>query len=199
MTVREVAEVTGAAYSTVAGYAQKAGWTENGRQTLLTENQVTLIVEAMRQQTSSGAKSNLLFQMEGVETTKSRALRVDLLHKQIEAELNAEITELKAENAALAPKAAYHDALVARDHLTNFRDTAKELDMKQTDFINALVERGYIYRDNHGDIKPYADKIEYFAIREWLKGEHAGTQTLVTAKGRERFFSVFRKQLAVVA
>jgi hypothetical protein len=43
MTLKEVSEVTGAAYSTVAAYAQKAGWTANGKQTLLNETQVTLI------------------------------------------------------------------------------------------------------------------------------------------------------------
>jgi len=37
MTLKEVAEATGAAYRTVAAYAQKAGWTENGKETLLTE------------------------------------------------------------------------------------------------------------------------------------------------------------------
>jgi hypothetical protein len=74
MTLKEVAEITGAAYSTVAAYAKKAGWTENGKRTLLNEAQVTVIVEAMKKPISSGAKSNLTFQMEGIDTTKSRAL-----------------------------------------------------------------------------------------------------------------------------
>ena len=42
MTLKEIAEKTGAAYSTVAAYAQKAGWTENGKQTLLDEREVGL-------------------------------------------------------------------------------------------------------------------------------------------------------------
>jgi hypothetical protein len=93
--------VTGAAYSTVATYAQKAGWTQNGKLTLLNEAQVTVIVEALKKPVSSGTKSNLLSEMEGIETTKSRALRIDLLHRQIEAEMQGEIDELKVENRSL--------------------------------------------------------------------------------------------------
>jgi hypothetical protein len=48
MTLRQIAEVTGASYRAVADYAQKAGWTENGKRTLLNEEQVTFILEAMR-------------------------------------------------------------------------------------------------------------------------------------------------------
>jgi hypothetical protein len=110
MTLRQVAQVTGAAYSTVAAYAQKAGWTENGKRTLLDEKQVTIILEAMKAPKSSGTKANLaaqtqgiettpvasgrksklLFETEGIDTARSRALRIDLLHRRIEAETQAE-------------------------------------------------------------------------------------------------------------
>jgi uncharacterized protein YjcR len=56
MTLKEVAEVTGASYSTVAAYAQKAGWTVNGKRTLLDEAQVTVIVEALKVSTGKGGK-----------------------------------------------------------------------------------------------------------------------------------------------
>ncbi|GHU27246.1 hypothetical protein FACS1894164_19310 [Spirochaetia bacterium] len=93
VTLESVANMTGAAYSTVASYAQKAGWTKDGKQTLLDENQVTIILEAMKR-----AKKNqhdLPSSVEAIHTSKSRALRIELLHKQIEAELNDEIAELK--------------------------------------------------------------------------------------------------------
>jgi phage antirepressor YoqD-like protein len=189
MTVREVAERVGVAYSTVAGYAQKAGWTENGKQTLLAENQVTLIVEAMKRGTNN--QHNLPSGLEGVETTKSRALRVDLLHKQIEAELNAEIAELRVLNAALTPKAAYHDALIAHDHLTNFRDTAKELGIPEKQFIQTLIDRGYIYRSIRGDIKPYHDKMKCFSMKDWESNGHTGARTLITVEGKKRFMALF--------
>lgn len=42
------------------------------------------------------------------------------------------------------PKADYFDNLVERNLLTNFRDTAKQIGIKQTDLINKLLENGYI-------------------------------------------------------
>ena len=99
MTLREVAEITGVAYSTVAAYAKKAGWTQNGKQTLLDEKQVTIILEAMK--CGNNNQHNLTSSIEGINTTQSRALRIDLLHKQIEAEMQAEIDELRIENKAL--------------------------------------------------------------------------------------------------
>lgn len=72
MTLKEIAEITGAAYRTIANYARKAGWTENGKTTHLTEAQVTMILEAIKKPVSSGAKSNLLNEIEGIATSQSR-------------------------------------------------------------------------------------------------------------------------------
>jgi hypothetical protein len=96
MTLQEIADVTGASYSTVAKYAQNAGWTKNGVHTLLDEKQVTAIVEAMKFPVSSGTKSNLLSELEGTETSESRALRIELLYRQIDIERQAEIKGLKS-------------------------------------------------------------------------------------------------------
>jgi hypothetical protein len=114
MTVKEVAGITGAAARTVAAYAQKAGWTQNGVQTLLDENQITLIAEAMKARETGGAfhkKENggtLHNLMQGFNTSKSRAIRMAVLAKKqqdlalaMQAELEAEIAELKTENKAL--------------------------------------------------------------------------------------------------
>ncbi|MDR1100387.1 MAG: hypothetical protein LBL28_07905 [Treponema sp.] len=54
MTLRQVAQATGASYSTVVAYAKKAGWTENGKLTLLTEEQVTMILEAIKRGHAGG-------------------------------------------------------------------------------------------------------------------------------------------------
>lgn len=90
--------------------------------------------------------------------------------------------------AIMQPKAEYFDALVNRNLLTNFRDTAKELRIKQTDFINWLLDKRYLYRDQKGRLKPYAQFVpELFQLKEWARGEKADVQTLVTPKGRETF------------
>lgn len=91
----------------------------------------------------------------------------------------------------LTPKADYFDALVDRNLLTNLRDTAKELGIKQKQFIKWLEEKRFIYRDMRNDIKPFAPYItgdkKYFEIKEWQAGYTSGTQTLVTPRGREAF------------
>ena len=100
---------------------------------------------------------------------------------------------LQAENEQMKPKAEYFDDLVDRNLLTNFRDTAKELHIKQKEFIAFLIERKYIYRDTHGKLKPSASSEGLFELKEYTKSNHSGTQTLVTPKGRETFRLLLRK------
>ena len=100
------------------------------------------------------------------------------------------IKELTAQNQIMQPKAEYFDELVARNLLTNFRETAKELGIKEKDFVGWLLEHKYIYRDQKNKLMPYAAKNSgLFEVKEG-KGRHndwAGTQTLITPKGRETF------------
>jgi phage antirepressor YoqD-like protein len=93
------------------------------------------------------------------------------------------------ERERLLPKAEYYDDMAERNHLTNFRDTAKELKMKESDFIDILDRTGYIYRDSKGKIKPYADHVpDLFEVKEFVaKNGFAANQTLITHKGREKF------------
>ena len=82
------------------------------------------------------------------------------------------------------------DELVDRNLLTNFRDTAKEIGIRERDFITALVERKYIYRTRDGKLMPYADRNDgLFEVKECFndKTNWRGVQTLVTPKGREKF------------
>lgn len=103
---------------------------------------------------------------------------------------DARIKELTAQNQIMQPKAEYFDELVARNLLTNFRETAKELGIKEKDFIGWLLDHKYVYRDQKNKLMPYAVKNNgLFEVKEG-KGRHndwAGTQTLITPKGRETF------------
>lgn len=105
-------------------------------------------------------------------------------------ELLGNVSELKVENQIMKPKADYFDELVERNLLTNFRDTAKQLGIKQRDFVNFLLEKKYLYRDKSGKLLPYADKNNgLFELKECFNDatNWAGTQTLITPKGRETF------------
>ena len=103
---------------------------------------------------------------------------------------DARIANLTVQNQIMAPKADYFDELVERNTLTNFRETANQLGIPQKKFIDFLLERKYLYRDKRGKLMPYADKNDgLFEIKECFndKTKWAGTQTLVTPKGRETF------------
>ena len=121
------------------------------------------------------------------EMVMSRAIKMaDITIKN----LKIENEKLLAVNTNMQPKAEYFDELVDRNLLTSFRDTAKELKVKEKAFIKFLLNMEYIYRDKKQKLKPYAAKNNgLFEIKE-VKNEKtgwAGTQTLITPKGRETF------------
>lgn len=106
------------------------------------------------------------------------------------SEREARISELTVENQRLLPRAEYFDQLVDRNLLTNFRDTAKQLKIKEKAFIAFLTEHKYLYRDRNGKLMPYADKNQgLFEVKECFneKTQWSGTQTLITPRGRETF------------
>ena len=113
--------------------------------------------------------------------------------------LQIQVSTLQVDNEIMKPKADYFDELVDRNTLTNFRETAKQLDVKEKVFINFLLDHKYIYRDKKGKIMPYAEKNNgLFEIKETFneKTNWSGTQTLVTPKGRETFRLLLLKAIA---
>ena len=121
------------------------------------------------------------------EKVMARALQI--AEKKIST-LTADLSRATVQNTTLAPKADYFDELVERNTLTNFRETAKQLGVKQKAFISFLMERKFLYRDKRGKLLPYADKNDgLFEVKECFNNatKWAGTQTLVTPKGRETF------------
>lgn len=113
--------------------------------------------------------------------------------------LQIQVSTLQVDNEIMKPKADYFDELVDRHTLTSFRETAKQLDVKEKVFINFLLEHKYIYRDKKGKIMPYAEKNNgLFEIKETFneKTNWSGTQTLVTPKGRETFRLLLLKAIA---
>ncbi|WP_373181236.1 antA/AntB antirepressor family protein [Clostridium butyricum] len=121
------------------------------------------------------------------EMVMSRALKMAdrTIHK-----LQIENSKLILSNSIMQPKAEYFDKLVDRNLLTNFRDTAKELGVKQNVFINYLLSEKFVYRDGKSKLKPYSDKNNgLFEIKEAKndKTGWSGVQTLITPKGRETF------------
>ena len=121
------------------------------------------------------------------EMIMSRALK--MAENQI-CKLQAVNSELTVKNQILQPKADFFDELIDRHLLTSFRETAKELNIKEKKFINFLIDKKYIYRDKKGKLMPYSSKNNgLFELKETFneKTQWSGTQTLITPKGRETF------------
>ncbi len=86
------------------------------------------------------------------------------------------------------PKVHYFDAFVDTGETTNIRNTAKELEIPQNQFVAYLLKHQILYRDSRGILLPYAEytKNGWFVIRDFYP--MAGTvlqQTLFTSKGKE--------------
>lgn len=114
--------------------------------------------------------------------------------EQIIHNLEAEKSVLSVENLVMKPKADYFDELVDRNLLTSFRETAKQLKVKERKFIDFLLEKKYIYRNKKGKLMPFANKNDgLFEVKETFneKTQWSGTQTLITPKGRETFRLLF--------
>ena len=111
--------------------------------------------------------------------------------------LEAVNSSLVVQNQIMAPKADYFDELVDRNLLTNFRETAKQLEVPPKKFVAFLLDRKYVYRDKRGQLMRYAQHVEngLFQIKESVneKTQWSGTQTLITPKGRETFRLLYLK------
>lgn len=106
-----------------------------------------------------------------------------LLANHVMDEKNQKIKELET-------KAQYYDHLVDKNLLTNFRNTAKQLNIPQKGFIDFLLDNGFLYRDRYQRLLPYSRKNKgYFEVKEWISadGRLVGIQTMITPKGRNYF------------
>lgn len=106
-------------------------------------------------------------------------------HLAIIKEKNAKIKEME-------PKAGYFDDLVDRKLHTNVRDTAKELGMKQKQFVKWLIDHEYVYRDAGKNLRPYSQYVgedNLFVLKDAKShfNDWAGIQMLITVRGKETF------------
>ena len=103
----------------------------------------------------------------------------------------AKNAQLTVSNQIMQPKADYFDMLVDRNLLTGIRDTAKELGVRQNDFVRFLLDKGYLFRTKKGKLRPYATYVDsgLFEMKEFVndKTGYTDTQTMITPKGKETF------------
>jgi len=130
--------------------------------------------------------------IEGQETMSAEELMAKALvvAQQTLAAREARISQLTVQNTIMQPKAEYFDQLVERNTLTNFRETAKELNIPPRQFVQFLLDKKYLYRDKKGKLLPFENRNDgLFEVKECVneKTQWSGTQTLITPKGRETF------------
>lgn len=124
--------------------------------------------------------------------TYLEALKALVASEEEKERLRLESKKKDEDIERMKPKEGYFDDLVDRGLLTNFRDTAKELDLGQKEFINYLLRDGFLYRAKgfRKQLKPTAEYAkDLFAIKDCKSGVNfwAGNQTMITLKGKETF------------
>jgi len=106
---------------------------------------------------------------------------------------------LATENKVLKPKADYFDDVISRNALSGIRETAKALKIPQNQFVKLLIDNHYLYRDGCGKLQPYSRFVpSLFELKDCVSANQfwAGTQTMITAKGRMTFYKLCQKAIA---
>ncbi len=213
MTSREIAEVTGkehknvlaairlmeGAWGKVTGLSFKLSeYTDSTGRKLpmyeLTKTECLYIATKFNDE----ARAKLVIRWEELET-KERQNVPALPQTYLEALKALVLSEeqkqvLALENESMKPKADYFDTLVERGSNLNLRDTAKMIGVSERFFIEYLLLNGYLYRDAKRKLKPIAKYVgKYFVLKEWVRGENTGSQTLVTVEGKDRFYKLINK------
>lgn len=161
-----------------------------------TDHQLTIPMAkelCMLQRTEKGKQMRQYFiaveeQWNSPDAIMARALQLSNAKLK---QLQVTVSELTVENQIMKPKAEYFDDLVDRNLLTGIRETAKEFQIKQKDFVTFLMDKKYLYRDKKGKLMPYAKPLQdgLFELKETKNDATAwsGSQTMITPKGRETF------------
>lgn len=168
----------------------------NGGKQTRTDHQITIPMAkelCMLQRTDKGKQMRQYFiaveeQWNSPDAIMARALQLSNAKLK---QLQITVSTLTVENQIMKPKADYFDDLVDRNLLTGIRETAKEFQIKQKDFVTFLMDKKYLYRDKKGKLMPYAKPLQdgLFELKETKNDATAwsGSQTMITPKGRETF------------
>lgn len=109
------------------------------------------------------------------------------LQKRLDAYKDRRIAELTAENERIKPKEIVYDDFLSRDKFCNFRDGANYLGISQSEFMDILKSK-YIYKNNIGEYRAYAEYTDYFTLRPFARGtERTGQQLMLNLQGLEYF------------
>ena len=199
LTTRQVAEQLGTSPKVVLDNAKKClsgKIIQNGKPTYWTPEEVTIIIERMKQ--SKPNQNGFTASVKGVSTELTPALKIkkalELMQegyeemerlRTVNQTLVQENMKLEDEKAALIPRAEAYSQFLDRSQSINLRDAAQYLGVTQTELMSALKAR-YIYRARDG-YRAYSEYSCYFTLRPWTNGDRSGQQLLMTSKGLDFF------------
>ena len=107
------------------------------------------------------------------------------------AEAHSRLAQAESRIAQAAPAIDYYNAVAASEGCTSFRETAHIFGVPEKKFIQILIDKRYIYRDQSGVLMPYADHLKrgQFVVREIVYNGaetlRSGAQTKITPLGRQ--------------
>lgn len=95
----------------------------------------------------------------------------------------------------LITKGEFFDKFISLGDCICLRDTAKELGVSQNRFINILIDRGYLYRNQKGKLRFYSTAADYFKLKDYINKYNGepGVYTVVRPEGRAYFFSLLKE------
>lgn len=116
--------------------------------------------------------------------------------EEVRVQLQDDNQKLKIETNVLKPKAEFFDQMMNDDCLSNFRDFAKQIGMKQKSLMHYLETNGYIYYDLNKSIRPKSGKGDgLFELKDFYnpKSKVWGKRTLLNAHGRYVLFNELKE------
>lgn len=192
MTVKEVSQSLGVSVDTVTNCINRIlpNKMKKGKTTYLNEKECSLI--SMELKNNNTVLDRLTSEVSSEVKATTTELEILANYKKANDDF-VKLMELKTEQLQsqveeMKPKALYYDKVVDASALTNFRNTAKQLGIKEREFISFLFKKGYIYRDKKGKILPYGKHDELFQVKEFDNGGFISFQTFITEKGKAEIF-----------
>lgn len=114
---------------------------------------------------------------------------VERAKRWIEEQEEKKILETKIEE--MKPKVELCDKLLDASLLVNFRDAAKEIGISQSQLIGWLKEKGYVYSNSSGELRPMEKYMEsgLFEVKPYQNpyNGHKGSRTMITGRGLAAF------------